>query len=109
MSNQKVDQPLKAGGFLTVGWGAGGTTAQSFRIDKDTDVENGFLKLYITGSYVRLDLIELEGGLTEGEIGRGSVPVPQKDHSAELWGTIRIPFVLERKREEGTKDDVMIW
>jgi hypothetical protein len=108
MSNQKVDQPLKAGGFLTVGWGAGGHTAQAFRIDEDTDIENGFLKLYITGSYVRLDLIE-QAGLTESEIGRGSEEVPQKDHSANFWGAIKIPFVLERKRKEETKDNVMIW
>jgi hypothetical protein len=101
--NQKVDQPLKAGEFLPVGWGAGGTVPQSFGIDdKDTDVENGFLKLYITQDSVNLDFIK-QGGLADDT--RGAKQRKQSDRSAQFWGAIRIPFVLERKRSQDSDDD----
>jgi hypothetical protein len=101
--DQKVDQPLKAGEFLPVGLGAGGTAPQSFGIDdKDTQVENGFLKLYITQDSVNLDFIK-QGGLAY-ETQR--VKQREKsDRSAQVWGTIRIPFVLERKRNQDSDDE----
>jgi hypothetical protein len=88
-----------------VGWGAGGAPAESFGINNGTDVEDGFLKLYITGDYANLEFIK-----QDSIFARGAKEVPQRNHSAEFWGAIRIPFVLERKRTEGeqeNKDNLM--
>ncbi|KAH6901438.1 hypothetical protein BKA70DRAFT_1197075 [Coprinopsis sp. MPI-PUGE-AT-0042] len=102
MGNQQVDHPLKAGQFLTVGWGAGGTAPQSFAADEGT-VENGFLKLYITQQYVNLDYIEQPAF---GEVNDTRVKKsPQKGQWEEFWGAVRIPFVLERKRGNDRDDD----
>lgn len=120
MGHQQVDQPLKAGQFLTVGWGAGGYNPRSFGIGEETDVENGFLKLYITQDHVNLDFIQ-QSGLAQTTLKRGLKTDPQKNKSRDFWGAIRIPFVLERKQEEAsddgeatrgagkTQEDPMIW
>ncbi|KAH6911977.1 caspase domain-containing protein [Coprinopsis sp. MPI-PUGE-AT-0042] len=103
VGNQQIDQPLKARQSLTVGWGAGGTVPQSFGVDEETGIENGFLKLYITQDYVNLDIEQT--GLQDSS-ARGVKTISQKDQSPGFWGAIRIPFVLERKRETDGDEDV---
>ncbi|KAG2006041.1 hypothetical protein CC2G_002392 [Coprinopsis cinerea AmutBmut pab1-1] len=98
---QRPTPPLKKGQALTIGWGPGGVEPPGFSVgDDDTDVENGFLKLYITQKPVEL------GFLAQGSIGEAhrGMKTLSREPMGQLWGSVKIPFVLQRKRNAASEE-----
>ncbi|KZP27851.1 hypothetical protein FIBSPDRAFT_817828 [Athelia psychrophila] len=97
MSNSgesSADSPLKRnGGTLTIGYGSTGTSprAYAFRDGQESDVDIGFLKIFLATKYVDFSDIPQT---TPFNSGRADVTMKKKN--TERWGSIIIPLVQRR-------------
>jgi hypothetical protein len=89
-----VDPPLRPGGSLSIGYGAGGSPPFTFRVDEGQALDVGFLKLFLTTEYVNFSNIAQVSPF-ERESGRKPHRVQMK--CPQLWDTILIPLVQRKK------------
>ncbi|RXW15391.1 hypothetical protein EST38_g10463 [Candolleomyces aberdarensis] len=81
---------------LKVGYGSAGATPQNFDFSDDNlDLEQGYLRLYVSNQYV--DPSYLEQGPISGRTGR-TKGVGFRHHPS-IWGAITVPMTLTRGEE----------
>ncbi|KZP29227.1 hypothetical protein FIBSPDRAFT_212881 [Athelia psychrophila] len=89
-----VDSPLKRnGGTLTIGYGSTGTSprAYAFRDGQESDVDIGFLKIFLATKYVDLSDIPQTTPFNSGR-----ADFTKKKRNIERWGSTLIPLVQRR-------------
>ncbi|RXW18480.1 hypothetical protein EST38_g7376 [Candolleomyces aberdarensis] len=88
---------LPASSSLTVGYGSAGATPQNLAISDDKlDLEQGYLRLYVSTRHVDLSTLK-KGAISEKT--RGIKEMRPSTEPAMMWGAITVPVVLKRGEE----------
>lgn len=95
----KPDPPLRAGDSLNIGYGSGGAPPFQYFLRKGQNIDLGFLKLFLTSTYVDLSSIVQEspfggGGGDVRKILEDKTVVQMPLHST--WDQVMIAVVQKR-------------
>lgn len=95
----RVDPPLRAGSFHTVGYGTGGEVPFAFHLRSGENLDIGFLKLFVTTSPTDFDSLNQPSPF---EIARGTISktdtvrkLKQLSEGTEQWGTV-LTAIIQR-------------
>jgi hypothetical protein len=84
--------PTKGRNILTVGYGSAGATPQNLAIsDEELDLEQGYLRLYVSAQHVDLSTLERNAISTQTRGMSKANPKPPP-----IWDVITVPVVLRR-------------
>lgn len=85
--------PLEKGSFLTIGHGKSAVGPQVLEIsDPEADFEMGYLRCFVSATYV--DLSSIVQGVIPTSAARGMRDAPKA--STPLWDCITVPIIMER-------------
>ncbi|KAG6901492.1 hypothetical protein C0995_011170 [Termitomyces sp. Mi166 len=89
----QADFSLPANGSLTIGFGDGGWAPRTYYLRENQDVDVGFLKLYVSTTYVDYSIgIEQPSPFQRS---RGNIFTPR---NRGFWGALTIPIIQRRVR-----------
>jgi hypothetical protein len=90
-SAQKLDAPLQPKSSLTIGYGSGGQVPRVFTLPAGQNVDVGFLKLFLTTSYVDYSNFPQPSPFSKDrDAGAAAVKTVQ------TWDTIKIPVIQKK-------------